>query len=291
MFTFYVIPPYWYDTGGWNPSSSKTQTYLFYMVSIMDTEEPGHQQPWYLLCWMGLIWSPHINSLRPRQNRCHFADVFKGNFLNENVWIPIKISLKFVSIGPINNIPALVQIMAWCRTGNKPLSEPMMTQFNDACMRQWVKGWCLSITHYTITHWGLNKMAAIYSPHIFKCIFVKETLFILSSLEFLRVWLTNTCYNHHWFRLRAWHLIGSKPLSEPVLNCILFTQKYWSQSQAYPVYTSVRIWINKYKKSDFQIYPTILSFPIPQWLSASVQGILQPLFTKSSLKITYLNFI
>ena len=29
----------------------------------------------------------------------------------------------------------MVQIMAWCRTGDKPLSEPMMTQFNDAYMR------------------------------------------------------------------------------------------------------------------------------------------------------------
>ena len=55
--------------------------------------------------------------------------------LNENVWIPIKISLKFVPKGPINNIPALVQIMAWRRTGDKPLSEPMMTQFNGAYMR------------------------------------------------------------------------------------------------------------------------------------------------------------
>ena len=62
-------------------------------------------------------------------------DVFKCNFLNENVWIPIKISLKFVPKGPINNIPALVQIMAWRRTGDKPLSEPMMTHFNDTYMR------------------------------------------------------------------------------------------------------------------------------------------------------------
>ena len=44
-------------------------------------------------------------------------------------------SLKFVPKSPINNIPALVQIMAWPRTGDKPLSEPMMTQFNDAYMR------------------------------------------------------------------------------------------------------------------------------------------------------------
>ena len=49
--------------------------------------------------------------------------------------ITIEISLKFVPRGPINNIPALFQIMAWRRTGDKPLSEPMMTQFNDAYMR------------------------------------------------------------------------------------------------------------------------------------------------------------
>ena len=40
--------------------------------------------------------------------------------------ISIKISLKFVPKGLINNIPAFVQIMAWRRLGDKPLSEPMM---------------------------------------------------------------------------------------------------------------------------------------------------------------------
>ena len=49
-------------------------------------------------------------------------------FLYENVWIPIRISLKFVPKGPINIIPALVQIMAWCQPGDKPLSEPMMVR-------------------------------------------------------------------------------------------------------------------------------------------------------------------
>ena len=60
---------------------------------------------------------------------------FKRIFLNENIRISIKIPLKFVPKGPIKNIPALVQIMAWRRTGDKPLSEPMMAQFNDADMR------------------------------------------------------------------------------------------------------------------------------------------------------------
>ena len=68
-----------------------------------------------------------INSLRPRQNGRRFADdTFKRIFLNENVRISIKISLKFIPKGPINNIPALVQIMAWPRPGDKPLSEPMI---------------------------------------------------------------------------------------------------------------------------------------------------------------------
>ena len=44
----------------------------------------------------------------------------------------IKIWLKFVPKGPINNIPALVKIMAWRRPGDKPLSEPMMIRLLTA---------------------------------------------------------------------------------------------------------------------------------------------------------------
>ena len=35
-------------------------------------------------------------------------------------------SLNFIPKGPINNVQSLVQIMAWRRPGDKPLSEPMM---------------------------------------------------------------------------------------------------------------------------------------------------------------------
>ena len=74
---------------------------------------------------MLIMWN--LNTLRPRQNGRRFADdTFKRIFLNENVRISIKISLKFVPKNPINNNPSLVQIMAWCRSGDKPLSEPMM---------------------------------------------------------------------------------------------------------------------------------------------------------------------
>ena len=84
-----------------------------------------------------------INTLRPRQDGRHLPDdTYKWIFLHENVWISIKISLKFVPNGPISNIPALVQIMAWRRPGDKPLSEPMMVSLlTHSCVTrpQWVK--------------------------------------------------------------------------------------------------------------------------------------------------------
>ena len=87
-----------------------------------------------------------INTLRPRRNGQHFADdMFKCIFLNENVWIPIDISLKFVPKGSINNTPTLFQIMAWCRPGDKPLSEPMMvSSLTHICVTrpQWLYGIC-----------------------------------------------------------------------------------------------------------------------------------------------------
>ena len=56
-----------------------------------------------------------------------FSDnIFKCIFLNENFPILIKISLKFIHESPIDIMSALVQIMAWCQTGNKLLSEPML---------------------------------------------------------------------------------------------------------------------------------------------------------------------
>ena len=83
-----------------------------------------------------------INSLRPRQNGRLFADgTFKRIFLNENIRISTKNSLKFVPKGLINNIPALVLIMAWRRPGDKPLSEPMLVRsLTHICVTrpQWV---------------------------------------------------------------------------------------------------------------------------------------------------------
>ena len=114
LFVFYVTPLYNNESGSSDTLLWNTGTYLCYVV----------------------------NTLRPRQNGRHFADdTFKRIFLNENVGISIKISLKFIAKGSINNIPALVQIMAWRRPGDKSLSEAMMVRLlTNICVTrpQWV---------------------------------------------------------------------------------------------------------------------------------------------------------
>ena len=58
-------------------------------------------------------------------------DIFKCAFLNEHDGIPIQMSLKFVPRSPVDNTLALVHVMAWGQAGNKPLPEPLMTQYTD----------------------------------------------------------------------------------------------------------------------------------------------------------------
>ena len=105
-----------------------------------------------------------LNTLRPRQNGCHFPDdIFKWIFVNEIIWISIKISLKFVTGGRIDNIPALVKIMAWRRPGEKLLSEPMMvSSLRHICVTrpQWVNAWqwyhqCISNKDTTVLYWAI----------------------------------------------------------------------------------------------------------------------------------------
>ena len=85
----------------------------------------------------GSIHTKAIKTSRPRRDDRHFADeVFKCL----NAGISIKISMKFVAQGPINKIPALVQIMAWRRLRIKPLSAAMLVRLLHICVTrpQWV---------------------------------------------------------------------------------------------------------------------------------------------------------
>ena len=99
-------------------------------IKLIHVSKRGYWGPLVVLLYCVLsksqVTATHVNTLRPRQNGRHFADNILNIFLNENVWISRKISLRFVPKVPMDNIPALVQIMAHCRSSNKPLSEPVV---------------------------------------------------------------------------------------------------------------------------------------------------------------------
>ena len=87
-----------------------------------------HPWHWCNLTSAAVPFNPSINSPPPPPWTRHFADdVIKCIFWNENALISIKNSLKFIPNGQISNILVLVQIMAWRRPGDKPLSELMLT--------------------------------------------------------------------------------------------------------------------------------------------------------------------
>ena len=123
------------------PSYNMSQWWLIISEVLRQSSEGNSQE---------ILKISILNTLRPSRNEQHFADdIFKPVFFNENVWVSIKISLKFVPKGSINNIPALVQIMAWCRSGDKPLSEPIMVSLPThiyVTRPQWVN-MCLKIAN------------------------------------------------------------------------------------------------------------------------------------------------
>ena len=142
-----------------------------------------------------------ILTLRPRRNVCHFVDdIFKWIFFIENKWISIKLPLKFVPKDQISNIPSLVQIMAWHRPGNKPLSEPMGLVY-----------WC------TVSL-GLNELLCLYHKEISKGLmyqtFRTSVITVISSPP-------SAAYMPGWIglalvQIMACCLDGAKPLSEPM---------------------------------------------------------------------------
>ena len=139
-------------------------------------------------------WSSHswfhffgyINKLGPKQNDRHCADdTFKRIFFNKNVRVLIEISLNFVPTGPFNDIPPLVQIMAWRRPGDNPLPEPMMVQFTDAYSRHsafWIpvkKGFILTIYNILIHKVYIHTCVCLLVISIW---FIQIKVFIFSCL-------------------------------------------------------------------------------------------------------------
>ena len=109
-------------------------------------------------------------------------------YFNENGCISINVSVKFVPKGQISNIPALVQIMAWRRPGDKPLSEPVMISLlTHICVTrpQWVNSlafgtfeWnCLKFSNFQTNFsdfwlryllWNCPQMN-LTGPHLLQC--------------------------------------------------------------------------------------------------------------------------
>ena len=98
---------------------------ILFQAQCVRTGGCAHQKLWFCTELLGVM--KFINSSAPGQNGYHFADnIFWCTFVNENFCILIEVSRKFVPKGPIDNIPALVKIMAWHLICDKPLSEPVL---------------------------------------------------------------------------------------------------------------------------------------------------------------------
>ena len=136
----------------WNILASTLEWFMHsisWLLMAWWYKETGHQETWrHWPCFIAIFWGALKGWPLTHWGRDKMAAIYQTTFLNAyywtKLWISIKISPKFVHKGPINNIPALVQIMAWGRPGDKPLSEPEMASLPThilVCVNwpQWVK--------------------------------------------------------------------------------------------------------------------------------------------------------
>ena len=152
---------------------------------------------------------------------------FKCIFLNENVWTSIKILVKFIPKCRIDNIPALVQIMAWRRQGDKPLFESMMVRsLTHICITrpQWVK-WTLSDNHQT--------------PYTFLCKirkFLSENFYFYPYIRYIQ-WILPLCTNLFMIfqdlvieNIHCWPQVRNVLWFEHILDCfakLIHFDIYW----------------------------------------------------------------
>ena len=141
-----------------------------------------------------------INPSPPGKNGRFFGDnIFKCIFVNEKFCILIQIPLKFISKGPIDNKSALVQVMTWCRVGEKPLPESVVLRL---------------LTHICSTRGRRVNMSKLhwigYSIQLWFAL--KISLLEMSGFLYqIHVWwsLHNTiyllCSNNHWWVANLWH--------------------------------------------------------------------------------------
>ena len=164
------------------------------------------------LLWICYSLSNH-NTLRPRQMAAIFQTRFWNAFhFNENMWIFIKMSLKFVLKGPINNISAMVQIMTWRRPGDKPLFEPMLVNI---------------LTHICVTwpQW-VNQYLLIYFEELIVRIFSYCYMLFRTVEVSRRIYLTPLIVYVRHYILFTLHVVennvSSHTTQTPLMNAIIF---------------------------------------------------------------------
>ena len=132
-----------------------------------------------------LQWNQHIEAETkwPPMSWWHF----QMHFLELNLWISIKISLKFVPHGPINDIPVVVQIMNRSRPGDKPLSGVLVirSRRNPRSRCAWLTG-PEPRSGYARTSFGIDAAAEVT---ISKCNLWKSWTLKLTS-EFSHAYVT-----------------------------------------------------------------------------------------------------
>ena len=180
---------------------------------------------------------------------------FQVNFLEWNVWISITFSLWFVPNVRINNILALVQIMACRLVGTKALAEPMMVSvLKHICVTwpQWVNEkkimllfllqlktsflkisfpiyfWEQINTHHITRHGFLihtHSTSTHFIPHCF--LFIQSTHWLLEDVgehKFMSascetaVWMLQNTFDDKSTLVQVVVLSSNKPLPEPILT-------------------------------------------------------------------------
>ena len=135
-----------------------------------------------------------LNSSPPRQFGGKIADdIFKCIFVNENDWISIKISLKFIPKSPIDNKSVLDQVMAWRRQApSHYLNQCWPSFLTHICgtRGRWVKSWWPAKTMQHHRTWSTLSHKMAY--RLFNTKALSGPMAIYSQLD-----LSSGTYFHH----------------------------------------------------------------------------------------------
>ena len=237
----------WVGTAPTTPSFSTEHLASIYCAKTAASWDEKHLSFGYFMCLiLGILWYIYFQSRTKHKSGSLMRHILSQNIImwgnqhieaetkwppfprrhfqmhcfNENVCISIKISLKFVPKGPFDKIPALVQIMAWRRPGDMPLSEPMMvSSTTHICVTrpQWVKN--DSIYYIRVidkVSWAITKLDIsniFYLPNFWNHAF-SWSAYIKFGIKL--------CWNPLAWLVAYLHRSSQRDMWSPVLWCNIF---------------------------------------------------------------------